>query len=351
MRVGIDVSQAVYGTGVSDYTIELVCNLQCVEVVPVGFSLRRQSDLKRLFPQVAVYPIPPTALDWLWNRLHVVNFENFAPGNIDIYHSSDWAQAPDSSKKVTTIHDLSPLLFPRESDPRIVSVHQARLRWVVKECDAVICVSKNSAADFQKLFDYPTSKINVIPEALPSRFLLKPNGYNLEPYLVAIGARQPRKNIPRLISAWQKFRHKFNLPEKLVIIGEPPQPSHLKGVIPKSPEVEFTGYVSDQKLIDLIAGAAAFVYPSLYEGFGLPILIAFHHRVPVACSNTSSIPEVAGPAATYFDPENEESMASGIASAIKNRRQLITTGSKQLTKFSWTKTAQSTLTVYKNILS
>ena len=346
MKVGIDVSQAVYGTGVSDYTIELVNNLKKItSVVPVGFSLRRQSELKKLFPDASVFPIPPTALHLLWNRLHIVNFENFTPGKIDIYHSSDWTQAPDSTRKITTVHDLTPFIYPAEHHSRIVAVHKARMHWVVRECDAVICVSENTAADFARLFAYPRENIHVIPEALPSRFEIVPGPSPYENYLVAIGTRQPRKNIDRLVSAFIKYQSRYRLPEKLVIIGEkPPRESR------PDPSVIFTGYVSDQELADLLAGAVCFVYPSLYEGFGIPVLISFYHHVPVACSRTSSFPEVAGSAAAYFNPADGESIALGVQKAIKNHKQIVTLGTAQLQKFSWAQTAQATLQFYNSIL-
>src|SRR3989344_2177906 len=213
MRVGIDVSSVVYGTGVSDYTLELVRHLEHlgggrkdspeVKVVPVGFSLRRQADLKRLIPACAVYPLPPTALHYLWNKFHVLNFENFAPGRIDVYHSSDWAQAPDSHPKVTTVHDLAPLLYPAETTQglirNIVSTHTARLHWVTLECDRIICVSRATESDLIHLFPKTKGRTTVIPEALPSRFNLQPSHTHSDPYILAIGARQPRKNINRLI--------------------------------------------------------------------------------------------------------------------------------------------------------
>jgi len=328
MKVGIDVSQAVYGTGVSDYTIDLFnalkSNYPLDQFIPVGFSLRRQDDLVRLFPHIKKYPIPPTLLDILWNQWHSLDFETFS-GQVDVYHSSDWTQAPGKAKKVTTIHDLAPILYPNEHDPQIVAVHSRRLALVAKECDAVICVSQNTAHDFETLYKYPKSKIYVIPEALPSRFLLKPNKNIDGDYIVAIGARQHRKNIDRLISAHEKYQKKYKLP-KLIIIGE--------GKLG-------TGYVSDQRLVDLLANAKCFVYPSLYEGFGLPILGAFHHHVPIACSDIAPFREVGGNSVTYFDPNSEEQIALAITQAKSS--------SNQLQKFSWTRTATETMKVYKSI--
>jgi len=336
MKVALDISPALYGTGVSDYTIELARHLP--QTTLFGYSLRRQPELKQLFPSAKIYPFPPTAMHYLWNKLHVFSVENLT-GPIDVYHSSDWAQAPSGAKKVTTIHDLAPFLYPDETSSEIVATHAARMGWVIKECDKIICVSQNTANDMSKLFPKTKPRLVVIPEALPSRFILKPSYSYTYSYILAVGARQPRKNISLLISAFLKHRPS----EKLIIIGEYPQ-------TPPDQSVVFTGYVSDQELVNYLAGASCFVYPSLYEGFGLPILGAFHHRVPVACSDIAVFHETAGSAAAYFDPLDEESIASGISSAIKNKKSLITAGTKQLAKFSWSHTAEETMKVYKSVL-
>lgn len=332
MKIALDISPALYGTGVADYTVELAKRLP---ILPFGYSMRRFHELKNLFPKARIFPFPPTAMHYLWNKLHIFPVENFT-GPVDVYHSSDWAQAPSKAKKVTTIHDLAPFLYPAETSPEIIAAHKARMNWVVKECDSIICVSPNTAKDMVKLFPETKSRLVVIPEAVPSRFLLKPSNTYSYTYILAVGARQPRKNINRLISACTR------LSIKLIIIGEANQTS-------TDPSVVFTGYISDQELVNYMASASCFVYPSLYEGFGLPILGAFHHRVPVACSDIPVFHETAGPAASYFDPLDEESIASGISSAIKNKKSLITASTKQLSKYSWSKTASETMKVYKSL--
>lgn len=311
MKVGIDTSSIIYGTGVSNYTQELINHLKSLV------------DLKTF--KFSRYPL--MAMEFLWNRLHLLNVENIT-GDIDIYHSSDWVQAPSKAKKVTTIHDLTPFLYPKEVDPLIVEVHNRRMRWVEKECDAVICVSKNTAEDLKRLFNISHDKVHVVYEAIPSKFMIKPTRVIQEKYVFAIGANQPRKNIQRLEKVCQK------LGIKLLTAGHQGNLGHL----------------SDQELVNYLASAQVFVYPSIYEGFGLPILEAFYHKVPVACSNTSSMPEVAGDAAAYFDPLNEDEMAKAITEAIKNKTKLTNLGSKQLTKFSWDKCANETLEVYKSLI-
>lgn len=311
MKVGIDTSSIIYGTGVSNYTQALVDHLKPLV------------DLKTFkFPR---YPL--MAMEFLWNQLHVLDVETFT-GPIDIYHSSDWTQAPSRAKKVTTIHDLTPFLYPQEVDPLIVEVHTRRMKWVAKECDAVICVSQSTANDLQKLFNISPDKIHIIYEALSSKFMIKPPRTISEKYIFTIGANQPRKNIARLEKVCQK------LGLKLYTAG------HTGNL----------GFISDQELVNYLASAQAFIYPSIYEGFGLPILEAFYHGVPVACSNTSSMPEVAGDAAIYFDPLNEDEMAKAITNAIRNKTKLVNLGNKQLKKFSWDKCAQETLDVYKSLI-
>ena len=327
MKVGIDISQAIYGTGVSDYVINLIQHLPQSELVLFGFSLRRKSDITTLFPSAKTFLIPPTLLDIIWNQLHILPAETLI-GPVDILHSSDWTQPPTQAKKVTTIHDLAPFIYPQETSSNIVAVQTRRMKWVVKECDQIICVSQNTASDLRRLFSISPSRISVIYEALPARYLLEPQITKNANYVFAVGARQPRKNIVRLKKACEL------LGQKLIIVGEGSD----------------IGYVSDQSLVNYLAGASAFICPSLYEGFGLSILGAFYHQVPVACSNTSSLPEVAGDAAAYFDPLSEESIAAGITQALKDRDRLVASGTKQLAKFSWAKTAQETLKVYQSLL-
>ncbi len=322
MKVGIDISAVVYGTGVSNYTRELVDHLKPImgdNLVQFGFSLRR--------PQKNFVPLPPTFMHYLWNKWHIVDVETFA-GKIDIYHASDWTQGPSKAKKVTTIHDLSPFLYPAETDPKIVEVHTAKMSWAVKECDAFICVSQNTASDLRRLFNIHPDKIHVIYEAMPTRHKLNKQITKYANYIMTVGARQPRKNIERLKNACKLIN------QKLIVVGEGGD----------------LGYVSDQDFVNYMANASAFVYPSIYEGFGMPILEAFYHQVPVACSNTSAFPEVAGDAAIYFDPYNEEQMAKAISEAINNKEKLITLGTKQLTKFSWDKCAKETLEVYNSLV-
>ena len=356
MKIAIDISSIVYGTGVSIYTRNLVTNLIKEDMendyILFGGSLRRMSDLriflntlKKYSFQGKIFPIPPTLADIFWNKLHVLPIEKLI-GRNDIFHSSDWTQPPSSAFKVTTIHDLVPLKFPRLTDPKIISTHKTRLKWVIKEVDRVIVPSRVTAEDVQKL-GISSDKIRIIPEATNSNF--KPaKKYQIEKlkkkyrisgkYLLAVGVN-PRKNTERIIQSYEKVKADKAL--KLVIIGNPYfniKPS--RGVI-------FTGHIPDADLPLFYSGAEALIYPSIYEGFGIPILEAFACKTPVVTSNIGSMAEVAGNAAVLVDPYDLNSIAEGIISAIKGKEKLVKLGSKRVKQYSWEKTAKETLKVYK----
>ncbi len=344
MKIGIDISSVVYGTGVSDYTVNLVTQLLKNSedmFVLFGASLRRQQEIKNIFNSAHTFFIPPTLLDTVWNKLHLLPVEALI-GKVDVFHSSDWTEPPSKAAKVTTIHDLSPFLFPQEMDPKIVEVHARKMAWSIKECQKFICVSQSTANDLQRLFGVSPDKIAITHEAVPSKFVLKPRITKHSNYLLTIGARQKRKNLERLISSYLSYKDKLGLPQKLIVVGE-------SSNIVTHPSITYTGYVDDQSLVDLLAGAEALVYPSLYEGFGLPILGAFLHKVPVAASNTSAIPEVVGEAGVLFDPYDEIDIAKSIKLAIESRSELVKKGQNRLDMFSWEKTAAQTLEVYKSL--
>src|SRR3989338_3941923 len=178
MKIAIDISSVVYGTGVSWYTQNLVKNILRLDreddFTLFGGSLRQLGHLKKIaagfprLPRTKFFPLPPTALDFLWNRLHSLPIEKLI-GDMDVFHSSDWTQPPSSAFKVTTIHDLVPLKFPRLTDQKIISVHKARLKWGIKEVDRVIVPSRVTAEDVQKL-GISSDKIRIIPEATNSNF-------------------------------------------------------------------------------------------------------------------------------------------------------------------------------------
>lgn len=355
MKIAIDVSQIVYETGVSTYTRNLVSNLLKIDkknnYLLFGGSLRRRRELISMLHysttldgsvKTKVFPVPPTLSDFIWNKLHFFPIERLV-GTIDVYHSSDWAQAPSDAFKVTTIHDLVPIKYPELSLPKLVSAHKARLKWIKREVDRVIVPSKATAEDI-KSFGIKEDRIRVIPEA-PDIDLKQAssaqienlkNKYKIGKYILSVGVT-PRKNTNRIIDAFKKLNTK-NL--ELVIIGKATMDADMvKGV-------KLLGHIPKSELATFYSGAEVLVYPSLYEGFGLPILDAFVCRTPVVTSKTGSMAEVAGKAAVLVDPQDTNSIAKGIQNAIKMEEVLVKKGLGRVKEFSWQKNAAETLKVY-----
>lgn len=352
MKIVIDISQIVYGTGVSVYTKELVKNLAKIdktnEYILFGSSFRRNKELMDFADSVnsrnfssKIIGLPPSILEVLWNKLHIFPIEKFV-GQIDIVHTSDWVDPPTKAKKISTLHDLSWKLFPNETNPKIINAHSSKLAWIKKESDFVIVPSEATKMDAVKL-GVESNKIKVIPEGVSSEF--KPLGqervdkvikkYGLDAkYLLAVGTT-PRKNIKKIVNSYSKIQ--------FVIVGKRPQ-----GLF-RATNAKFLGHVPTDDLVALYNGAQALVYASIYEGFGLPIIEAFACKCPVVCSDTSSLPEVAGKAAVLVDPNNENSIAHGIETALNDRKKYINAGLVRSKSFSFKKMAESTLKIYNTI--
>lgn len=362
MKIAIDISQAIYGTGVSVYTKNLVAALikQHPEdgFVLFGGSLRRRQELyalaKKLKGTPKIYPFPPTLMDFIWNSLHLVPVETFT-GPVDIVHTSDWTEPPSKYPKVTTVHDLIPFKYPQTTTDSIRNAHKKKLAWVIRESKKIIAVSEATKKDLMSILRVPEEKIVVIPEGVEERYSPQPldlieavnRRYKTgDDYLFTLSTVEPRKNQPALIEAYKIVRKTYpNL--KLVIAGRMREDGGLlmtEGVITP-------GYIPDADMPALYSGCLAFVFPSIYEGFGLPPLQAMACGAPVAVADTSSLPEVVGSAGVLFDPTNVQLIATGIIEAIQNRSELKKKSLLQASKFTWKKAAEETYKVYQEVLS
>ena len=403
MKIGIDISQVVYGTGVASYTSNLIENLAKIDkknqYVLFGTSLRNLSklnDLKERLKdyqnfQFKIFPIPPTILEILWNRLHVIPVEKFI-GEIDIFHSSDWTQPPvksKSTKKITTVHDMVVYLFPSSVHPRILTNQMRRLGHVKKEVEAIIADSQTTKEDIIKFMEINRQKITVIPLAASSIFKPQDDSkinevtakYKIKkPYILSVATQEPRKNIQKLLDVFGKIvseRPQFHL----VLAGKYgwgrslPAHSSLSGSTERSPSnvlrahssesktgrqgfhspenVTWTGYVPQEDLPALYAGSRVFVYPSLYEGFGLPVLEAMACGTPVITSNNSSMAEIAKDAAILVDPRSESQLMRAIELVLglnlENYQKMVRASLDRARQYSWTKTARETLKIYEEV--
>jgi glycosyltransferase involved in cell wall biosynthesis len=348
MRIAIDISQIVYGTGVSTYTKHLVKSLLAAdtenEYLLFAGALRRRSEILQAFPQAHIFPIPPVAADFIWNRLHVLPVEKLI-GNINVLHTSDWTEPPSNAFKVTTVHDLYPLKFPRMVQSNIVEVHKRKLSWVLAESKRIISPSLSTKKDLMEL-GVAENIIRVIPEA-PSlakateeEVALIKKKYQIQgDYLISIGVTE-LKNTKKIIEAYHLSTAGKEL--KLILVGRP-------SGIPIKPErnIRILGYVPERDLAALLTGSRGLVFASIYEGYGIPILDAFTCGVPVVTSDAGSMPEVAGGAAVLVDPYDASSIADGITKILSGPKALIEMGFSRVREFSWEKTAKMTLEVYE----
>lgn len=381
MKIGIDISQIIYeGTGVASYTKLLIEGFSRVDTnnqfVLFGSSLRNKEALKRTtenLPKTKFKTkfsiLPPRLLEFLWNGVHLFPIENLI-GEVDVFHSSDWLEPPAKhAKKITTIHDFAVFKYPQAFSPRgghdIVKNQKRKLFFTKRECDLIICVSETTKQDAMEILKIPEKKLRVIYEA-PNSIYFPRSKDNIQKtkekfgisgdYLLCVGTREPRKNLDRVLMAFVEIS--LVHPElSLAIAGKygwgedsskfKVQSAKLEG------RVKLLGYVEEEDLAALYSGAAAFIYPTLYEGFGLPILEAMSCGTPVITSNVGSMKEIASGASVLIDPESPESITNGILNVLKSaslRDELKVKGLKRSGEFSWDKTTLQTLEAYRSIL-
>jgi len=375
MKVGIDITSLLYNRGVSRYTANLVRALNQQSGVSIslyGSTFSQQTRLRSLTQQLGpvsqtiIQPYGPKLQNLLWNWLRFNPIQKVLP-KIDVFHSWDWIQPPDRNLPlVSTIHDLAILRYPETAHPEVLKMHQRAWKRLKDQEAEIIAVSRSTKKDIVEFLEINPQKIHVIYEALPTEMRqiseqmveetylqLKTKLELPEKYALFVGTREPRKNLIRLIEAWLPLATELHL----VIVGEKGWDETSSPTLQKAlnhPHLHFLDRVNDQELVVIYSEATVFVYPCLYEGFGLPILEAFYHGVPVVTSNVSAMVEVAGNAAELIDPLSVESLRSGIEKILNERlsdqqkrlqRMVI-----RLQMFDWNRVAKDTVGVYQRAL-
>ena len=269
---------------------------------------------------------------------------------------------PSRYRNIITVHDVTPILFPETHGRMQVYYHRHILPHVLRKSDAVITISECSKRDIVRIYGIAESKIHVVYNGVDKRFSPDSSVDSAfakalpERYILNIGTLEARKNLPRLLEAFSLARKK-GLPHALLLGGVKGwRLSSLTGIIERlglQDAVQFLGYVEEEDLPVLYRKAEFFVYPSLYEGFGLPILEAMGCGTPVVTSNASSMAEVAGDAALLVNPLDAEEMAVKmlqLADSRELRASLHGRGIQRAAQFSWEKTARETLAVYERTM-
>ena len=371
-------------SGVGFYVANLICALDALQkeenfqlgvVYQPGLKKWLRGDFNfpeslKHYSQRHLLPLPVRISDLLLAlafRPSLSYFEKYL-GLPDIVHGTNYSVYPcTKSLKVMNIYDLTFIKYPNYIDS-VVKKYTKKVRRCLQWTDLVLTISESSKKDIVEHLQVNPKKVYVTP--LASRYypdylsaqtteeLEKLVNYDFsQPYLLFISTIEPRKNINTIISAFNFLKEQYKIPHQLILIGkkgwnyEP-----VFAAIENSPwanQIHHLNYLSNELVALFYSKADVFVYPSHYEGFGLPVLEAMTLGAAVISSNTSSIPEVTGDAAILIDPNNLIQLAEAILKVISDsqlRQELINKGKARAKLFSWERTAQETLNAYRTIL-
>ncbi|HRY91189.1 MAG TPA: glycosyltransferase family 1 protein [Candidatus Gracilibacteria bacterium] len=369
MKIAIDIREAGKGkAGKGWYTFNLV-----EEIIAQGkedeFILYTQGDEKSAtffekHKNCQIKVVSSTGLKW-----HLEVLKDLKKLNPDLFFAPTSyiipALAPKRLKTVITIHDLVAYLFPKSHALKATLIERITLHRALKKASAIFVVSENTKKDLLKRFRYPETKIYLTYCAAASAYSQKQTPDQLEEtrkklelpsnFVLAVGTLEPRKNFATLIKSFVIIKRK-NPDYKLVIVGkkgwnwgEIDQAVKEYGL---EGEVIFTGYLEDSELHRVYGLAKVFVFPSIYEGFGIPPIEAMASGCPVVSSNAASLPEVVGESGLLVDPHNALKIADAVCSLISNdslRNMFIERGYEQSKKFNWKKSAETALEVFHKI--
>lgn len=377
MKIGIDCR--IYSskfTGIGRYVYELtqrITELDQNNQYYLFFNEPEFSEFKTDNPNVhkvlADAPIYSLREHFHFNKIlkkYKLDLMHFTHFNAPIFYKGP---------SIVTIHDLTLSFYPGKKKKSLIHRigYILTIRRAVKKAAKIITISRNSKEDLIKLLNTPEEKICVIYQGVSPVFkqihdnlrikktlekykLTKEGG--CEKFLLYTGVWRVHKNLPNLIRAFKEVLRLSNEDIKLVITGkEDPYYPEVKN-IPKELKIEdkvkFTGLVEENELVDLYNAASIYVFPSFYEGFGLPPLEAMACGTPVAASESSSIPEICGKGnVVFFDPNDYQNMAQNIFALYKDKglqEQLVRNGLERVRNFSWQKMAESTYNVYQECL-
>ena len=380
-NVGIDVTSALtQGGGIGRYTRELIGALSQTDFAAqfdiTLFSAQPPAQLPVSNPlptHPAINHKPAFLTEkWLyriWYRLRFPLPVQTFTGRLNLFHSPDFVLPPLAGNipSLLTVHDLSFLHYPHTFTPALVNYLNSVVPWSVDRATHVLADSIATQEDLINLWQVPAEKITVLYSGVNGRFspVKDPAAidhlrikYKLgdNPWILAVGTVQPRKNYQLLIQAFAKIADRF--PHNLVITGgkgwlfedilDEVQAQGLDG------RVIFTGFVDDEDLPAMYSGATVLAFPSLYEGFGLPILEAMGCGTPVINSDASCLPEVTGDATVQLPPEGIDSWADGLAHILADdalRDELISKGHEQIKTFTWQRSAGQLLSIYNKLLN
>ena len=366
MRIGIDARLVYYHkAGIGQYILRLTQALAQIDSDDDYVLFASRKDNTRIVTQANF------KRERLWTPSHH-RFERQAlslellPYALDVLHSPDFIP-PTRTRfpSVITVHDLAFLLYPRFLT-RDSARYYGQVDVAARQVDHIIAVSESTKRDLIRLLGVPEDRVSVIYEAAHPLFSPVTNTDALDrtraryqltsPFMLFVGTLEPRKNLPTLLRAFRGLRDKYKSPASLVIVGNrgwlADEVDRTIAELNLGDAVRFLGGIPNDELVYLYNAATAFVFPSFYEGFGLPPLEAMACGTPVITSNVSSLPEVVGDAAMLITPEDVDALTVAMARVLsdeKIQREMRDKGLKRAQAFSWERAASETLAVYRQV--
>jgi glycosyltransferase involved in cell wall biosynthesis len=359
VRIVVDVSPlSLPRTGIGNYVRGMVAGLaeaggdrhELVAFGPSGpFGRRRIQESLAGLPVRLRLPLLPRAHAWRtgWSRLGHPPVETVV-GPLDVFHFSDWMYPPQrGGVRATTVHDLVPLRFPEWVQPRTRRMHGPKYENAARTCNRVFVNSRFTGREVAELLRVPEERIVVAYPGIDPCF--RPEGERADlggPYVLAVSTLEPRKNLPALIAAFAVLRRVR--PELTLAIAG------LSGWEERSLDaagVRLLGFVPDEELARLYRGAAAFAYPSRFEGFGIPIVEALGSGTPVVVSSHPSLDEASGGAALRADPGDAEAFAAALEHALEAHGELSARGLTHAARFTWRACGEAVLAGYESALT
>ena len=372
MRIGIEIGWGNRTGGARTVSRKLVACM--AELEPgwrfVVLSNTKQTGLDRPNIEQHILPVPHPRLYALYNHVvfpHLQVPRFFEKHGVDLVHyTNSIISARRPFRTVLTLHDLSPFRQPLSWSFLLRHYMRFHLAVLAPRADAVSTISSCSRDDIRELLRVPGRKIRIIPNAVGEEFAAVRDRGKLEevrgrlglpaPFILFVGTIQPRKNLGRLLEAYGRLKGREAAGRGLVIVGRRGWGNvDVEGMARDLGIARSVVCIEDARQEDMPSVynmADLFVYPSLYEGFGLPPLEAMACGMPVVTSGTSAIPEVVGEAALLVDPEDVEDIAGAIATALTDgelRERLIEKGRERVTRYSWSESARKTIELYREL--
>ncbi|MCP4403593.1 MAG: glycosyltransferase family 4 protein [bacterium] len=376
MKIGIEASTAVEAkkAGVGQYSYHLIrsligqternhhytCYFRHASPAPLQ-ALGLQDDVS------AQLTIKVMSFPYLWAQMRLPFEFRQHPQDVYFFPSSVVPLVNQPEKSVVTVHDLAFLFFQECFSPGLRNWLKIATERSVKKAQKVIAVSEATCQDILAYYQVDPEKVIVIHHGVDERFTPQAaeavdtvkQRYHIDgDYLLCVGTLQRRKNISRLLQAFYLLKQKHQHPQKLVLVGQKyadlPEDDIFSTMkrLSLEQDVIWTGYIEHEEMPAIMSGAEVFVLPSLYEGFGMPVLEAMACGTPVACSNTSSLPEVSGDNRVVFDPYSVDDMAETLHHLLLKqelRQELSEQGRVRAAHFSWESCARKTLDVLESV--